>query len=358
MNKAILDIYSDYLISSFSFITATGLSSALDGSLTHDQITRFLSADDYDSKHLWKLVKKTVRKIESDEAVLIFDDTIEEKPHSDESELVATHYHHTTGTYVKGINTMSCLYHSNGFNVPVAFQPVEKSIGYTGKKKAEGKRKSPITKNQSFRDMLGVCTWQNHLKFKWVLADVWFASTENMKFIKLKTKKEFVMPIKSNRLIAFSKKQKRAGEWQQVQQVQLESGKVYQVWLKGLDQFPVSLVKQVFANKDGSTGVLYLVCSELDQESEEIETLYAKRWPIEPQYKSIKDNLGLAKSPTQTKRTQNNHIFACFYAYTKLEQLRMKTKLNHFALKAKLYLKALQASMSELQFIKEQYSLA
>ena len=358
MNKAILDIYSDYLISSFSFTTATGLSAAVDGALTHDQITRFLSADDYTSKDLWKSVKKIVRQIESPDAALIFDDTVEEKPHSDESELIATHYHHTTGTYVKGINILSCLYHSQGFNVPVNFRPVEKSLGYTGKKKAEGKRKSPITKNQMFKEMLGVCTWQNHLKYKWVLADVWFSSTDNMKFIKLKVKKEFVMPIKSNRLIAFSKKEKRAGEWQQVQRVELEAGKVYQVWLKGLDKFPVLLNKQVFANKDGSTGVLYLVCSELSQKSQDIEALYARRWHIEPQYKSIKDNIGLAKSPTQTKRTQNNHIFACFYAYTKLEQLRMKTRLNHFALKSKLYLKAIQASMSELQFIKEQYGLA
>jgi len=260
MNKALLDIYTDYLISSFSYVTATGLSTALDGALSHDQITRFLSAEDYGSKQLWKMVKGTVRQIESKDAVLIFDDTIEEKPHSDESELIATHYHHTTGTYVKGINILSCLYHAKGHSVPVGFQPIEKSIGYTGKKKSEGKRTSPVTKNQLFRDMLGVCVWQNQLKFTWVVNDVWFASSENMKFIKLKVKKEFVMPIKSNRLIAFSKTQKRAGEWQQVQQAELEPNTVYQVWLKGVDQFPVSLVKQVFANKDVSAGVLYLVC--------------------------------------------------------------------------------------------------
>lgn len=356
MNKAILDIYSDYLISSFSLVTATGLSSALDGTLTHDQITRFLSTDDYDSKHLWQAVKKTVRKIESDEAVLIFDDTIEAKPYSDESELIATHFDHSSGTYVKGINIISCLYHSQDFNIPVGFRPVEKLIGYQGKKKAEGKRKSDVSKNHMYQEMLEVCTFQNHLKYKYVLNDVWYSSVKNMVFIKIKLKKEFVMPIKSNRLIAFSEKERRAGSWQQVQRADLEANQEYQVWLKGL-KFPVALVKQVFENKDGSTGCLYLVCSDVNQKSQQIINIYQKRWPIEPQYKSLKSNLGLAKSPTQVKRTQGNHIFACFYAYFKLEVLRMKTNLNHFALKAKLYLKALQASMSELQSIKEQYGV-
>jgi len=45
MDKQMLDIYTDYLISSFSYTTATGLSQALSGMISHDKITRFLSAD-------------------------------------------------------------------------------------------------------------------------------------------------------------------------------------------------------------------------------------------------------------------------------------------------------------------------
>ncbi|MEK7254584.1 MAG: IS701 family transposase, partial [Bacteroidota bacterium] len=41
-NPQILDLYSDYLIASFNFATATGLSGLLDGALSHDQISRFL----------------------------------------------------------------------------------------------------------------------------------------------------------------------------------------------------------------------------------------------------------------------------------------------------------------------------
>jgi len=67
MDRKLLDLYSDYLISSFGQTTATGLARLLDGLVSHDRITRFLSKDDYTSRDLWQLVKPKVRQIESDE---------------------------------------------------------------------------------------------------------------------------------------------------------------------------------------------------------------------------------------------------------------------------------------------------
>jgi hypothetical protein len=92
MNTELLETYSDYLLSSFGQTTATGLSSLLDGELSHDQVTRFLNRDDYDSKALWHQVKKTVREVEREDGVLIFDDTIQEKPYTDENEVVCWHF--------------------------------------------------------------------------------------------------------------------------------------------------------------------------------------------------------------------------------------------------------------------------
>ena len=57
MDKTLLDLYSDYLLSSFRATTATGLSALLDGQISHDQVTRFLSQTDYTSKPLWQQVK-------------------------------------------------------------------------------------------------------------------------------------------------------------------------------------------------------------------------------------------------------------------------------------------------------------
>mgnify|MGYP001476658139 CR=1 FL=1 len=43
MSSSLLDLYSDYLISSFGQTSATGLSRLTDGAVSHDRITRFLS---------------------------------------------------------------------------------------------------------------------------------------------------------------------------------------------------------------------------------------------------------------------------------------------------------------------------
>ncbi len=119
-------------------------------------------------------------------------------------------------------------------------------------------------------------------------------------------------------------------------------------YLKDLP-FPVVLVKQVFRNEDGSEGVLYLVSSDMTVTAQTIMGVYQERWPIEEYHKSIKSNTMLAKSPTKTIRTQQNHFFASIYAYVKLELLKAQTKLNHFAMKSKLYIEALRASMHELK---------
>jgi hypothetical protein len=48
-NGKLLDLYSDYLISAFGQTTATGLSSLLDGEVSHDQMQRSLAGDEQTS---------------------------------------------------------------------------------------------------------------------------------------------------------------------------------------------------------------------------------------------------------------------------------------------------------------------
>ncbi len=83
-----LDIYTDYLICQNKHATATGLSELLDGELSHDQITSRLRQITDGSPELWHLVKPTIRKHESEDGVLVFDDTLEYKPYTDENKIV------------------------------------------------------------------------------------------------------------------------------------------------------------------------------------------------------------------------------------------------------------------------------
>ncbi len=86
MDKQLLDLYTDYLLASFGATTATGLARLLDGTVSHDQITRFLAKRQFTSADLWQVVKPIVRQVQHPDGVLIIDDTIEEKPYTDESE--------------------------------------------------------------------------------------------------------------------------------------------------------------------------------------------------------------------------------------------------------------------------------
>jgi hypothetical protein len=130
MDKKLLELYSDYIISSFGQITATGLSRVLSGIISHDKITRFLSSKDLDSKQLWKLVKPAVREYEQEDGVLIVDDTIENKPYTQESELVCWHHDHQSNKSVKGVNLLNYIYSVGEISIPVGFDVVKKPIKF------------------------------------------------------------------------------------------------------------------------------------------------------------------------------------------------------------------------------------
>ena len=151
------------------------------------------------------------------------------------------------------------------------------------------------------------------------------------------------MALKTNRKVALSLEDKRKGAYdERVGSLKLEPGAVLEVHLEKV-RFPLFVLKQVFTNEDGSTGVLYLASSDPTLDYERMTTIYHRRWKVEEYHKSLKSNASLAKSPTKTPRTQSNHVFV------KLERMRIATKLNHFALRSRLCLKAVQAAFQELQ---------
>lgn len=350
MNKEYLELYTDYLLSTFGYATATGLSRLVEGQVTHDQITRYMSEREFTSKDLWTLVKPTVREVEQDDGVLISDDTIQEKPYTDENEVMCWHYDHTKGRAVQGFNLLNCLYYVNGISIPVAFELIKKPVQYCDLKTRKRKRASLYTKNELMRNMLLVCI-QNKLKFRFVLFDTWFSSKENMCYIKKDLVKDFVCALKSNRLVAVSEEDHQANRFTSIEELPWQEETLFVGWLKDVP-FPMNFVRQVFVNKDGSTGILYLACSDTTVKRGQILATYQKRWPVEVFHKSLKQNASLGKAPVRTVVTQNNPVFAVLYAVFKLECLSIKRHLNHFALRAHLYLKAIRVAFDELQTLK------
>jgi hypothetical protein len=122
------------------------------------------------------------REVQSAEGVLIFDNTIQEKAWTDESELMCWHFDHCSGRCVKGINLLNAVYHSKGASILVSFELVKKPIQYCDLQTRQLKRKGEVTKNELMREMIGACL-RNSMKCRLVLMDSWFASKENFDFI-------------------------------------------------------------------------------------------------------------------------------------------------------------------------------
>jgi len=360
--KPDLDLYSDYLLVSNGQTSSTGLSRLVDGEISHDSVTRFLVGSDFTSKSLWLNVKPLVRAHENAEGCLVFDDTIVEKEYTDENDLVNWHYDHAKGRSIKGVSLLTAFYVSQkdekaeALRVPVGFKLIQKPVCFCDVKTKKEKRKGEQTKNEMMRDMINI-TISNQLLFNYVLADSWFASVENMTFIN-KKKKFFIFDMKLNRLAILhresTEKPQKNSQWTSINQLDIPENTPVQVWLKDLD-FPVLLVKQVFKNEDGSTqGCRFLVSNDLSLSYNDFATISKKRWGVEEYHKSMKQNASMAKSPARTVQTQSNHLFCAIWAYVKLEKLKFQTNLNHFQLKAKIYLKALKAAFRELTNIKAQ----
>jgi hypothetical protein len=147
-NDEMLDLYSDYLISAFGHTTGTGFSALMDGAVSHDRVQRFLASPQRTAADLWRLVKPQVRAIESADAVLVIDDSIAEKPYTDENAIVCWHWDHVQSRRVKGINFLSALYHSQGQSLPVGYALVAKTEHYldpTGKPKRRSANRNTIS---------------------------------------------------------------------------------------------------------------------------------------------------------------------------------------------------------------------
>jgi hypothetical protein len=109
----------------------------------------------------------------------------------DENEIICWYYDHSKGRNVKGINILTAFYTAENecgkLQTPVDYQTVSKTKIETDGKTEKERRTSEQSRNEMMREMIER-TIQKHVKFGYVLADSWFASVENMRFIEKKGK--------------------------------------------------------------------------------------------------------------------------------------------------------------------------
>lgn len=337
------ELYREALMISQGQVSCTGISSMLEGAISHDKFTRFLASGMLNEAYLWKSAKPICHEIGSKDAVLIIDESIEAKPYTDENELICWHYDHVTGKNIKGVAMLTGLYHSGEVSVPVGAEFVTKPIK-TINKQGKQVRKSRIGKNELFRKIIGHAFCNLH--FEYVLADSWFGNSQNMKFIDEKHKGKFIFAIKSNRKVALTLEDKIKGRYTSIKSLKPE-GRTAVVYVEQLD-FPILITCQVFTNGN-DTAALYLASNDLSLSYEQITTIYKKRWKVEEYHKSIKSNASFSRSPTRRVVTQKSHFIASVSAFNRFELLKVRKNKNHFALKNYLTIVALRKAKEEFQ---------
>lgn len=353
MRTCTLDLYTDYLLSSTGPTTATGLSRLVDGALSHDHITRWLSSTTWGSADIWRQAKPLIRQAEAqrkDEefAVLIVDDSILEKAHTDANELICTHWDHSQQRYVKGLNFVSLLYQAGELALPLAVELVRKTVPVYQPKTQKTSYQSAFTKNEYLQQLLRVA--QQQVSYRYLLADSWYASAENMNLVRA-LGHHFLFALESSRTVALSEAGRAQGQFQAMQSLAFPATQPLRVYLRAVKE-AVLVTRQIFINQDGSQGVLYLVSSDTTLNQTQLTTIYQRRWKVEEYHKSLKQNASMGKSPTKTLTTQANHFFAAVLAYTKLETLKIKCGLGHFRLKAQLYAVGLKAMYQQLALLR------
>jgi putative transposase len=305
-SKCSLGLYTKFLIANQNKYSGVELSKT-SGQLSHDSVSKWLSEKEFDSKHLWSHVKDMV---EMKKGYLIADDSVLDKRFSRGNELVGRHWSGNEHRLICGIDLVNLLWTKGEECIPCDYRIYQ------------SEEKKDKTKNEHFRDMLIVAK-KRGFKPLHVLADCWYGSVENMKFIQ-KQDWKFIFGVKENRKVSITK-----NIYVSISNLDWSKTLIQKVWLKEFGY--VMAVKIVIKEDD----IRFVVTNDLSLT--DIETLKNHnnhRWNIETFHRGIKQTTGIEKCYSTLERSQRNHIFASFVAFIKLEYTRLETGISWYEQKA------------------------
>ena len=292
--------YVEYLISTPINYTCTNLAEHLEG-VSHDAVSDYLKRERLTARHVWELVAGLID--DRPEAVLILDDSVQDKRYSRSIDMVKLQYSGTVGGLVKGIGVVNLL-HTNG--VDREYYPIDYRV-YA--KEADGK-----TKNDHFIEMLTNAVSDKQIQAKRVLFDSWYASWQNLKRVH-RLGLVFYTTLKSNRLVSLSKEE----GYVHLDELDWTSERMKNGVVVKLKKVPlkVKLFKVVATNGD----VDWVITNDLDetlttQVAQEADKL---RWQVEEFHRELKQLTGSEKCQCRTARSQRNHLACCYHAWISLK---------------------------------------
>jgi len=292
--------YVEYLICTVGNFTGTNLAEHLD-QVSHDTITDYLQTERLTARTLWELVSGLI--VDSAEAFLIVDDSVQDKRYSRFIELVKLQYSGAEHGLVRGIGIVN-LVHSAGAKKD--FYPIDYRIYAPDQ---DGK-----TKNDHFVEMVRNAMADKQIQAKRILFDTWYASADNLKLVH-RLGLIFFTTLKSNRMVSLSKE----GGYIHLDEIEWTSDTLQNGLMVKLKEVPfkVRLFKVVATNGD----IDWVITNSPDEtlDTQAAQDASNVRWQVEELHRGIKQLTGTEKCQCRKGRSQRNHIACCYHAWLSLK---------------------------------------
>lgn len=289
------DLYCSFLQVTSQRYSALSLSEVSPTNLSHDAISRWLTDTKCQPKDIWESAKDCVV---GKSGIIIADETVLDKSRSNKVELVSWQYSGDEHDIIKGIGMVNMLWrNSSGEVIPMDYRiyhPPE-----------DGK-----TKNDHFREMLGVAN-NRGIKPEAVVADSWYGSLNNLKFIR-DLGWTWVIGLRKNRVV-------NRGE--NLSELDLPDDGL-KVHLRGYGFVTVYR----FVATNGRTD--YIATNMENPTREKINSLMRMRWDIEVFHRELKQACGLQNCQSRTGRAQRNHIGFSILTWIRMAKSRSLTNLS------------------------------
>lgn len=299
-HKCTKELYKAFLQASSVRYSGLALSEVSPSELSHDSISRWLSAKEFRPRAIWEIAESHIDKHEP--CLLIADDTVLSKQHSKKIDLVNYQYSGNSHDVVAGIGLVNLLWHGleQAQSVPIDYRIYDKDT--------DGK-----TKNTHFCDMLSLAKSRG-ITPDAVVMDAWYSSLKNLKAIR-DHGWVWVTPLRKNRKVN--------------RNVSLESLAIpdegLEVHLRGYGW--VTVFK--FVAKNGR--IDYVTTNMENPTRDDVEHIVDARWSVEVYHRELKQTCGIERCQARTGRSQRNHICMAILAWLDKHHRRVHEKISMYA---------------------------
>ena len=308
--------YCQYLLSAQTNFTIANYADHA-SNLSHDAINRHLKSIKMTAKITWEHAKGSI--VQSPRGCVIFDDSILDKNHSHNIELVRRQYSGNAHGLIKGIGMINCLYVNpdSGQYWILDYRIYD----------PDGDGKSKL---DHVKEMLDCLVTRRGVTCDRVLMDSWYGAKELLLFIE-SLGKFYYVPLKCNRQVDDSGgvlKYKRVDElnWNAVDST---LGKTIKI--KGFPkEHKVKLFRVVVS--DNRTDLV--ITNDLSQHSTgDTQKVCAIRWKIEQFHRELKQVTGVEKCQCRKARIQRNHIACAVLVWIRLTELARASMTTVYRIK-------------------------